>query len=276
MGLYTKKRSSFSFKNFLFFIFLMLFVYVIYYYYSLISNENNDSFQSDDVLFDQSAKFIRVDELKGFIEKFISENPELILETVRNYQLEQSDIEKSESENQNKELINQLKLFQNDMFLGFNNSNKVIYEFVDYNCGYCQKLHKVLIELFNKDPDVRVEILQLPVLGKSSIDLSKMVIASSLSGDFEKVHNYLYSSKRRYDNAEVFADLFLMDIDIKLLKENMNSPEVISTLNRHKELSDMFKFNGTPALIIGGQIIPGYIELSKLMEILLEEFPDNA
>ena len=62
----------------------------------------------------------------------------------------------------------------------------------------------------------------------------------------------------------------------KLLKENMNSPEVISTLNRHKELSDMFKFNGTPALIIGGQIIPGYIELSKLMEILLEEFPDNA
>ena len=276
MGLYTKKKSSFSFKSFLFFIFLMLFVYVIYYYYSLISNENNDSFQSDDVLFDQSAKFIRVDELKSFIEKFISENPELILETVRSYQLEQSDIEKSESGKQNKELINQLKLFQNDMFLGFNNSNKVIYEFVDYNCGYCQKLHKVLIELFNKDPDVRVEILQLPVLGKSSIDLSKMVIASSLSGDFEKVHNYLYSSKRRYDNAEVFADLFLMDIDIKLLKENMNSPEVISTLNRHKELSDMFKFNGTPALIIGDQIIPGYIELSKLMEILLEEFPDNA
>ena len=38
----------------------------------------------------------------------------------------------------------------------------------------------------------------------------------------------------------------------------------------------MFKFNGTPALIIGSQIIPGYIELSKLLEILLEEFPDNA
>jgi len=276
MGLYIKKRSSFSFKNFLFFIFLMLFVYVIYYYYSLNSNENNDSFQSDDILFDQSAKFIRVDELKGFIEKFISENPELILETVRNYQLKQSDIEKSESENQNKELINQLKLFQNDMFLGYNNSNKTIYEFVDYNCGYCQKFHDVLIELFNKDLDVRVEILQLPILGKSSIDLSKMVIAASLSGDFEKVHNYLYSSKKRNDIAEIFADLFLMDMDIKLLKENMNSPEVISILNSHKELSDMFKFNGTPALIIGSQIIPGYIELSKLLEILLEEFPDNA
>ncbi|MDA1284615.1 MAG: thioredoxin domain-containing protein, partial [Proteobacteria bacterium] len=254
----------------------MLVIYVIYYYYSLNSNENNNSFQFDDILFDQNSDFIKANEneLEDFIEKFISENPKLILETVRNYQLEQSDIEKNETENQNKELINQLKLFQNDMSLGFNNANKTIYEFVDYNCGYCQKFHDVLIELINKDSDVRVEILQLPILGNSSIDLSKIVIASSLSGDFEKVHNYLYSSKRRNDIAEIFADLFLMDIDIKLLKENMNSSEVTSTLNRHKELSDMFKFNGTPALIIGAQIIPGYIELSKLMEILLEEFPD--
>ena len=226
MGLYTKKRSSFSFKNFLFFIFLMLFVYVIYYYYSLNSNEDLIILKlSDDILFDISAKFIRVDELKGFIEKFISENPELILETVRNYQLKQSDIEKSESENQNKELINQLKLFQNDMFLGYNNSNKTIYEFVDYNCGYCQKFHDVLIELFNKDLDVRVEILQLPILGKSSIDLSKMVIAASLSGDFEKVHNYLYSSKKRNDIAEIFADLNLMVWILSTLKRTC-SPEV--------------------------------------------------
>ena len=59
------------------------------------------------------------------------------------------------------------------------------------------------------------------------------------------------------------------------LKANMNSPEVISTLNSHKELSDMFKFNGTPVLIVGAQIIPGFIELSKLMEILSKEFSDN-
>ena len=274
MGLNPRKKYFFSFKKFLFFIFF-IFVSYLFYYYSFYSNKNNDFFQSDDVLFDQSAKFVRLDELKNFIEKFISENPELILETLKNYQLEQSNIAKNETDNQNKELINQLKLFQNDMFLGFNNSNKIIYEFVDYNCGYCQKLNNVLIELMNKDPDVRIEILQLPILSNSSIDLSKIVIASSLSGDFEKVHNYLYSPKRRYDIAEVFADLFLMDIDIKLLKENMNSPEVISTLNSHKELSDMFKFNGTPVLIVGAQIIPGFIELSKLMEILSKEFSDN-
>jgi protein-disulfide isomerase len=123
---------------------------------------------------------------------------------------------------------------------------------------------------------MRIEILQLPILSNSSSELAKIAIASSLSGDFEKVHNYLYSNKRRYDISEIFADLFLMDVNIRLIKKNMKSLKVMNILNEHKKLSDSFKLNGTPAIIIGNQIIPGYIELPKLMEILLEEFPNNA
>ena len=67
-----------------------------------------------------------------------------------------------------------------------------------------------------------------------------------------------------------------MDVDIKIIKKNMNSPNVISILNKHKELSVLFKLNGTPAIIIGKQVIPGYIELPKLIEILSEEFPNNS
>ena len=33
-----------------------------------------------------------------------------------------------------------------------------------------------------------------------------------------------------------------------------------------------FKFNGTPAIIIGETIIPGYIEKDKIIEILENEF----
>jgi len=33
-----------------------------------------------------------------------------------------------------------------------------------------------------------------------------------------------------------------------------------------------FKFNGTPAIIIGETIIPGYIEKNKIIEILENEF----
>ncbi len=274
MGLYTKKKNFLSFKNIFFIVLIGL---IIFFYFFLRSNDEYSHINKlNQIPINETNQSIAVEDLEKFIENFISENPKLILDTVRNYQTKQSQIIKNETANQNLKLINQLKLFKNNMFFGFNETDKIIYEFVDYNCGYCQKFHDVLVKLIDKKNDIRIEILQLPILSESSVELAKIVIASSFSGDFNKVHNYLYSKDRRYDIAEIFADLFLMDVDIKIIKKNMNSPNVISILNKHKELSVLFKLNGTPAIIIGKQVIPGYIELPKLIEILSEEFPNNS
>ena len=40
----------------------------------------------------------------------------------------------------------------------------------------------------------------------------------------------------------------------------------------HEKFVNDFKFNGTPAIIIGETIIPGYIEKDKIIEILGNEF----
>ena len=200
----------------------------------------------------------------------------MILETVKKYQIEQSKIEKAQLANKNKELIQKLKSYENNMFIGFNNADTTIYEFVDYNCGYCQKFHDVLLELIANNKNLRVEIIQLPILSDFSLDLAKITMASILTGDFEKVHNYLYSSERRSDLPEIFADLFLRGINIKSIKENMNSVQITNKIMEHKALADLFRLNGTPALIIGNEIVPGYIDLPKLMEIMSKEFPNNA
>ncbi|MDC0861320.1 thioredoxin domain-containing protein [Alphaproteobacteria bacterium] len=274
MGLYTKKKTFLSFKNIFFIVLIGL---IIYFYFFLRSNDEHSHINKlNKIPINESNQSIALEDLEKFIENFISENPKLIIDTVRNYQTKQSQIIKNETANQNLKLISQLKLLKNDMFFGFNETDKIIYEFVDYNCGYCQKFHEVLLKLIDKKNDIRIEILQLPILSESSVELAKIVIASSFSGDFNKVHNYLYSKDRRYDIAEIFADLFLIDVDIKIIKKNMNSPNVTSILNKHKELSMLFKLNGTPAIIIGRQVIPGYIELPKLIEILSEEFPNNS
>ena len=101
-------------------------------------------------------------------------------------------------------------------------------------------------------------------------------MAANSTGDFQKVHNYLYSSERRSDLPEIFADLFLRGIDIKSIKENINSVQITNKIKEHKALADLFRLNGTPALIIGNEIVPGYIDLLKLMEIISKEFPNNA
>jgi len=276
MGLYTKKKNTFSFKNILLFIIIISFFYFIYFYYSTYTQQNNTIQDSNDLIVSQNNQSLKLNELEPLIKKIISENPELILETVKKYQIEQSKIEKAQLANKNKELIQKLKSYENNMFIGFNNADTTIYEFVDYNCGYCQKFHDVLLELIANNKNLRVEIIQLPILSDFSLDLAKITMASILTGDFEKVHNYLYSSERRSDLPEIFADLFLRGINIKSIKENMNSVQITNKIKEHKALADLFRLNGTPALIIGNEIVPGYIDLPKLMEIMSKEFPNNA
>ena len=276
MGLYAKKKNTFSFKNILLSIIIISFFYFIYFYYSTYTQQNNTIQNSNDLIVSQNNQSLKLNELEPLIKKIISENPELILETVKKYQIEQSKIEKAQLANKNKELIQKLKSYENNMFIGFNNADTTIYEFVDYNCGYCQKFHDVLLELIANNKNLRVEIIQLPILSDFSLDLAKITMASILTGDFEKVHNYLYSSERRSDLPEIFADLFLRGINIKSIKENMNSVQITNKIKEHKALADLFRLNGTPALIIGNEIVPGYIDLPKLMEIMSKEFPDNA
>jgi len=276
MGLYTKKRNTFSIKNILFLIIAILFCYLIYFSYSTYTQQNNTIQNSNVLNFSENNQSLQLNELEPLIKKIISENPELILESVKKYQIEQSKIEKAQLDSKNKELIQELKSYENNMFIGFNNADTTIYEFVDYNCGYCQKFHDVLLELFADNKNLRVEIIQLPILSNFSVDLAKIAMAANLTGDFEKVHNYLYSSERRSDLPEIFADLFLRGIDIKSIKENINSVQITNKIKEHKALADLFRLNGTPALIIGNEIVPGYIDLLKLMEIISKEFPNNA
>ena len=276
MGLYTKKRNTFSIKNILFFIIAILLCYLIYFSYSTYTHQNNTIQNSNVLNFSENNQSLQLNELEPLIKKIISENPELILESVKKFQIEQSKIEKAQLDSKNKELIQELKSYENSMFIGFNNADTTIYEFVDYNCGYCQKFHDVLLELFADNKNLRVEIIQLPILSNFSVDLAKIAMAANLTGDFEKVHNYLYSSERRSDLPEIFADLFLRGIDIKSIKENINSVQITNKIKEHKALADLFRLNGTPALIIGNEIVPGYIDLLKLMEIISKEFPNNA
>ena len=52
----------------------------------------------------------------------------------------------------------------------------------------------------------------------------------------------------------------------------MNSKKVSDVILSHEQFVNKFKFNGTPAIIIGDTIIPGYIEKDRILEILENEF----
>ena len=291
MGIYVKKKK-FNFLNFfLIFLFLIIVLTTLYFFnvfsekkiFDLSNIENKQCeegsnqiiepdfssyLKKEDVNFDE---YFTKKEFDQNIKKFIEENPDYILGVLREYQLEQNKLEQEKTNQKNISSIKNLNLAYHPMYLGDSNSAKVIYEFVDYNCGYCQKFHQELINVM-KDNSLKLVIIQMPILGNFSEELTKLALASSLQGQFKVVHNYLYSTERKSKMEDILADLFLRGVDLDILKNDLDSQEVSDFLSIHRSYADEFKFTGTPATIIGNQIIPGFIDADKITEILEKEF----
>ena len=291
MGIYVKKKKFNILNFFLIFLFLIIVLTSLYFFNIFsekkifdLSNIENTQFEEgpnqiiepdfssylkkEDVNFDE---YFTKKEFDQNIKKFIEENPDYILGVLREYQLEQNKLEQEKTNQKNISSIKNLNLAYHPMYLGDSNSAKVIYEFVDYNCGYCQKFHQELINVMN-DKSLKLVIIQMPILGNFSEELTKLALASSLQGQFKVVHNYLYSNERKSKMEDILADLFLRGVDLDILKNDLDSQEVSDFLSIHRSYADEFKFTGTPATIIGNQIIPGFIDADKITEILEKEF----
>ena len=291
MGIYVKKKKFNILNFFLIFLFLIIVLTTLYFFNIFsekkifdLSNIENTQFEEgpnqiiepdfssylkkEDVNFDE---YFTKKEFDQNIKKFIEENPDYILGVLREYQLEQNKLEQEKTNQKNISSIKNLNLAYHPMYLGDSNSAKVIYEFVDYNCGYCQKFHQELINVMN-DNSLKLVIIQMPILGNFSEELTKLALASSLQGQFKVVHNYLYSTERKSKMEDILADLFLRGVDLDILKNDLESQEVSDFLSIHRSYADEFKFTGTPATIIGNQIIPGFIDADKITEILEKEF----
>ena len=291
MGIYVKKKKFNILNFFLIFLFLIIVLTTLYFFNIFsekkifdLSNIENTQFEKgpnqiiepdfssylkkEDVNFDE---YFTKKEFDQNIKKFIEENPDYILGVLREYQLEQNKLEQEKTNKKNISSIKNLNLAYHPMYLGDSNSAKVIYEFVDYNCGYCQKFHQELINVM-KDNSLKLVIIQMPILGNFSEELTKLALASSMQGQFKVVHNYLYSTERKSKMEDILADLFLRGVDLDILKNDLDSQEVSDFLSIHRSYADEFKFTGTPATIIGNQIIPGFIDADKITEILEKEF----
>ena len=292
MSLYRKKKRT-GLKVFISFLFIISILIITAYYFFIPSSQINNLLNSDNPqeidiqqveaknkIIDEPTpevetdmnEYLKIEDLDQRIAKYIKENPAFLIKTLQEYQNKQNQIEQEKLSNQNLSNIEKLNSQTHSMFIGNDNSDIQIFEFVDYNCGYCLKFHNEVSSVISQESSLKLVIIQMPILGKMSDELSKLALASSLQGKFNEVHNYLYSSKRKSSMEDILADLFIMNIDITQLKKDIESEAVQKLSSQHENIVNDFKFVGTPAIIIGNTIIPGFIKADEISEILKKEF----
>ena len=202
--------------------------------------------------------------LNSIIEDFIRNNPEIVRDTLIALAA------REEAERKQTGLA-KVRDDQGDPVMGNANGTITLYEFSDYNCGYCKRVFEPIQQLVRDNPDVRLVIKEFPILSQSSLVAAKAAIAAEMQGKFGDYHIAMMTYRGQITDAVVMRMAAQADVDIEQLKSDMESPKTMAIIQRTREAAAALEINGTPGLVVGDTVVPGAIGLDELVKLIAEE-----
>lgn len=200
------------------------------------------------------------EKIEQIIENFLIKNPQLLRSVLDNYKKD-TELEKK------KNAIESLKSLKNPGIFQ-KNADVTIYEFFDYNCGYCKSVVKTIMETISEDKRINVVFVEFPILSQESYTAAVAALASQKQNLYNKFHLSLMKIRGKVDNEKVFKTANEIGLDIQKLKIDMNNSDIAKRLNQNREIAKLLNLNGTPAFIIGDVIYPGALTKENLKEII--------
>ena len=202
------------------------------------------------------------EEIQRIIEDYIMANPEVILNSVAEMRSREEREREIAAKNNLIDLKDEIMNNPTDPVGGNPMGDVTVVEFFDYRCGYCKQFYTALNEVIDEDDNVRVVFKELPVLGPSSVLAARAPIAPSrqnLNNDFHK---------RMMDDSQLFVFAEDVGLDVVRLKKDMELRGVQGILDDTKVLADKLSISGTPAIIVGEELIRGAIGKERLKSLI--------
>lgn len=153
-----------------------------------------------------------------------------------------------------------------------NGQDVTVVEFFDYNCPYCRGMEPTFTALLKTDPKFLIVYRDWPIFGGSSIEAAKAAIGSQWQGRHGAFHEALMSSPARLDSAGIKAAAARAGVDWPRLQRDLKAhgAEIDALLARTDAIAGVLGFNGTPALIVGSQVVAGAVDLPTLRRLIAE------
>jgi len=93
---------------------------------------------------------------------------------------------------------------------------------------------------------------------------SRAALAAAMQGQYQKFHLALMARRGPLDEASVLALAKEAGLDQARLKADMSRPEVTAQIERNRALARDLGIRGTPAFVIGDQIVPGAVDIDTM------------
>jgi protein-disulfide isomerase len=199
---------------------------------------------------------------------YLLDHPEILLESIQRLDEKNKAAENNEIATALRENKTELLQSQFSPVVGNLNGDVTLVEFFDYNCPYCRKAVPIIAEALKTDSGLRVVYKEWPILGRGSEFAARAALASRAQGKYDVYHHALMANPGTVDEAATLQIAQSVGLDVERLKRDMETPEIKAELERNFALAEKLRITGTPAFIIGEDVIRGLVDLATLQQAI--------
>jgi protein-disulfide isomerase len=211
---------------------------------------------------------VQEEAIERIVRDYLLKNPEVVLEALKTLERRQKIAEAQRSREQ---LQTRREEILNDPSspVGWNPEGDVtIVEFFDYQCPYCRAVAPRLAQLKRDDDSIRYVYKEWPILGPVSRVAARAALAAEKQGRYEAFHDTLMAFSGKLKETKIFEIAETVGLDVDQLRDDMKSQTIDDALARTSNLAKALGITGTPAFVIGDQLIPGAADLARLKAVV--------
>jgi protein-disulfide isomerase len=215
------------------------------------------------------ADELPVDQVEKIVRDYLLREPEVIYEALQEMQRRQAAAETARQKEAIAANERELLAASHTPVAGNPDGDVSLVEFFDYRCSYCRRVVSSMQALLEEDRELRVVLKDLPVLGPDSVRAARAALASRRQDGYVPFHFALMAADDlSIDGIRAAAQAVGLDPD--RLEADMASPEVSAAIDANYALANELGIEGTPAFVIGDQLIPGAVDKARLEQLIRE------
>ena len=206
--------------------------------------------------------------VERIVRDYLLANPEIVAEALQTLRAKQEAEEQALAEAaiaENREAIDRHPM---SPVSGNAAGDVTVVEFFDYQCGYCKRALPTMVELLDKDANVRVVWKEFPILGPVSEFAARASMAAERQGKYHDFHIRLMGEEDKLSVERVMEVAGLVGLDVAQLSRDMKDRAIQDYIQETRSLAQAIGIRGTPSFVIDGALVRGVVDSARMKELV--------
>ena len=171
------------------------------------------------------------------------------------------------------ELVSEIGRLRGVTWIGPREASVTLFEFFDYNCPWCRAAARDLDDLVRANPDLRIGLINNPILSVQSAQAAKVALAMQRAGGSAATAG-LYAAllgpgtAGRIDGTRALDAAARLGHDRAAIEQAADSDEVREALKSQMRLAANLGLHATPSYVVGTAALLGYPGPKSLARVL--------